>query len=157
MMHSLLKNGLRSWLKFVVSEGATNEKIFQVSTVPFQSVQVTPLMLLSSLSVAWRRSEYQGAYLTVPAFDPAGWALYQKEHQIFSIAIQQLVLYIPSSGTQPDHANKTMSISPDPVYLMNATTYISYVEDEVAPVVPAVLESQRSYETSATMFDEADV
>jgi hypothetical protein len=52
-----------------------------------------------------------------------------------------------------------MSISPDPVYLylMNTITYISYVEDEVAPVVPAVLESQRSYETSATMFDDADV
>jgi hypothetical protein len=45
LMNGLLKNGFRSWLKFVVSEGATNEKIFQVSTVPFQSVQVTPLML----------------------------------------------------------------------------------------------------------------
>lgn len=40
-----LKNGLRSWLKLVISLGATNEKTVQVATVPLNNFQVTPLTL----------------------------------------------------------------------------------------------------------------
>jgi hypothetical protein len=44
-MKGLLKNGLRSCLKLVISLEATNENTVQVETVPLKSFQATPLML----------------------------------------------------------------------------------------------------------------
>lgn len=41
----LLRNALRSELKFVISFGATKENTVQVDTVPLKSLQVTPLTL----------------------------------------------------------------------------------------------------------------
>lgn len=40
-----VKKGLRSWLKEVISEGATKERTVQVSTVPRKRFHITPLTL----------------------------------------------------------------------------------------------------------------